>query len=119
LQAIFVVAFVLLPVLFGIIEMGSLIHVWIGQQSAAAMGARVAGERGEDDVIVRDRIANELRAAGLDPANVQVTVSPGYVRWGQPISVRLVSRRHIGIPFLFARDVTLSSVYIGRGEVNH
>lgn len=113
------VAFVLLPVLFGIIEMGGLIHLWIGQQSAAAMGARVAAERGEDDAIVRERVANELRAAGLDPANVQVTVTPASVRWGQPITVRLMSRRHIGIPFLFARDITLSSVYVGRGEVNH
>lgn len=99
--------------------MGSLIHVWIGQQSAAAIGARVAAEQGEDDALVRDRVASELRSAGLDPANVQVAVSPGYVHWGQPISVRLVSRRHVGIPFLFARDLTLSSVYIGRGEVNH
>ena len=119
MQAVLVVAFVLLPVLFGIIEMGSVIHLWIGQQSAAAIGARVAAERGEDDVIVRDRVATELRAAGVDPSSVQVMVTPGYVRWGQPISVRLVSRRHIGIPFLFARDLTLTSVYVGRGEVNH
>ena len=99
--------------------MGSLIHVWIGQQSAAAIGARVAAERGEDDPVVRDRVASELRAAGLDPTNVQVTITPALVHWGQPITVRLLSRRHIGIPFLFARDLTLSSVYIGRGEVNH
>jgi hypothetical protein len=119
LQAILVVAFMLLPVLFGIIEMGGLIHIWIGQQSAAALGARIAGERGEDDGIVRDRVAAELRAAGLDPANVQVTITPSYVRWGQPISVQLLSRRRIAIPFLFSRDLTLSSTYVGRGEVNH
>ena len=76
LQAVLVVAFMLLPVLFGIVELGGLIHVWIGQQSAAAIGARVAGERGEDDAIVRDRVIVELRAAGLDPGHVQVTVSP-------------------------------------------
>jgi hypothetical protein len=119
LQAILVVAFMLLPVLFGIIEMGGLIHIWIGQQSAAALGARIAGERGEDDGIVRDRVAAELRAAGLDPAYVQVTITPSYVRWGQPISVQRLSRRRIAIPFLFSRDLTLSSTYVGRGEVNH
>ena len=119
LQAILVVAFMLLPVLFGIIEMGSLIHVWIGQQSAAALGARVAGERGEDDSIVRDRITSELRAAGLDPTQVQVEVAPSYVRWGQPITVQLASRRRLTIPFLFSRDLTLTSSYVGRGEVNH
>lgn len=119
LQAILVVAFMLLPVLFGIVELGSLIHVSMGQQSAAAMGARVAGQRGEDDAVVRDRIASELRAAGLDPSRVQVTVTPTYVRWGQPIVVQLVSRRRVAIPFLFSRDVTLIASYVGRGEVNH
>jgi hypothetical protein len=119
LQAVLVVAFMLLPVLFGIVELGGLIHIWIGQQSAAAIGARVAGERGEDDVIVRDRVALELRAAGLDPVHVQVTVSPAYVHWGQPITVRVISRRHLAIPFLFSRDLTLASSYVGRGEVNH
>jgi hypothetical protein len=119
LQAILVVAFMLLPVLFGIIELGGLIQVWIGQQSAAALGARVAGERGEDDAVVRDRIAIELRAAGLDPAKIQVRITPAYVPWGQPITVRLVSQRRVAIPFLFSRDLTLTSSYVGRGEVNH
>jgi hypothetical protein len=119
LQAILAVAFMLLPVLFGIIELSGLIHIWIGQQSAAAIGARVAGERGEDDGVVRDRISAELRAAGLDPSHVQISVTPAYARWGQPITVRLVSRQHVAIPFLFSRDVTLASSYVGRAEVNH
>ena len=119
LQAMLAVAFMLLPVLFGIIELSGLVHIWIGQQSAAAIGARVAGERGEDDSLVRDRITVELRAAGLDPAHVQVTVAPAYARWGQPITVRLLSRQRVSIPFLFSRDVMLTSSYVGRGEVNH
>jgi Flp pilus assembly protein TadG len=119
LQAMLAVAFMLLPVLFGIVELSGLIHVWIGQQSAAAIGARVAGERGEDDSVVRDRIAVELRAAGLNPARVQVSITPARAGWGQPITVQLVSRQHIAIPFLFSRDVTLSSSYVGRGEINH
>jgi hypothetical protein len=119
LQALLTVAFMLVPVLFGIIELSGLIHVWIGQQSAAAIGARVAGERGEDDAVVRDRIGVELRAAGLDPAQIRVSVTPAYVRWGQPITVQVSSRRHLAIPFLFSRDLTLASSYVGRGEVNH
>jgi hypothetical protein len=119
LQAVLAVAFILLPVLFGIVELGGLIHIWIGEQAAAAIGARVAGERGEDDPIVRDRVNAELVAAGLDPRHVQVNVSPAYVRWGQPITVQVTSHRHVAIPFLFTRDLTLSSRYVGRGEVNH
>lgn len=119
LQAVLAVAFMLLPVLFGIVELGGLIHVWIGEQAAAAIGARVAGERGEDDGMVRDRIRIELLAAGLDPNHVQVNVMPAYVRWGQPITVQVISHRHLAIPFLFTRDLTLASSYVGRGEVNH
>ena len=119
LQAILVVAFMLLPVLFGIVEMGGLIHVWIGQQSAAAIGARVAGERGEDDALVRTRINSELLAAGLDPTKVSVRVTPARASWGQPITVQLTSRRRLSIAFLFSRDITLASTYVGRAEVNH
>jgi hypothetical protein len=119
LQAILVVAFMLLPVLLGIVELGGLIHVWMGQQAAAAMGARLAGERGEDDAIVRERIVAELRAAGLDPAQIQTSITPAYVHWGQPIRVQLISRRQVSIPFLFSRQVTLISSYVGRSEVNH
>ena len=119
LQAVLVVAFMLLPVLFGIVQLGMLIQVSMAQQSAAAMGARVAGQRGEDDAVVRDRVAGELRAAGLDPGHVQVSITPAYVGWGQPITVQIASQRHIAIPFLFSRDVTLVARYVGRGEVNH
>jgi hypothetical protein len=119
LQAVLAVAFILLPVLFGIVELGGLIHVWIGEQAAAAIGARVAGERGEDDAIVRDRIRAELVAAGLDPSRVQVNITPASVRWGQPIAVQVISHRHSAVPFLFTRDLTLASRYVGRGEVNH
>jgi hypothetical protein len=119
LQAILAVSFMLLPVLFGIVEMGGLVHLWIGQQSAAAAGARIAGEQGQDDALVRQRIQLELQAAGLDPSRIQVSVSPPWVHWGQPITVQLRSHRHIAIPFLFSRDLVLTSAYVARGEVNH
>jgi hypothetical protein len=119
LQAMLVVAFMLLPVLFGIIEMGGLIHVWIGQQSAAAVGARLAGEEGQDDRLVRSRIAAELHAGGVNPSGVQVMITPAFVHWGEPITVELISHHRLAIPFLFSRDLTLASSYVGRGEVNH
>jgi hypothetical protein len=119
LQAIFVVAFVLIPVLFSTLEIGNVLHLWIGQHAAAAAGARVAGEMGEDDPEVRDRIDTELRGAGLDPANCVVSITPVRAAWHDPITVIITSRRHIGIPFLFERDVDLVSSFTARGEVNH
>ena len=92
LQAILAVSFMLLPVLLGIVELGGLIHLWIGQESAATAGARAAGERGEDDAFVRARIALSLRASGIDPGRVAVQIAPASARWGQPITVQLVSR---------------------------
>ena len=119
LQAILAVSFMVLPVLLGIVELGGLIHLWIGQESATTAGARAAGERGEDDAFVRTRIAVSLRASGLDPAKVQVQVLPASARWGQAITVQLVSHRRIAIPFLFSRDVTLRTSAVARGEVDH
>ncbi|HSO92930.1 MAG TPA: hypothetical protein VLS53_00485 [Candidatus Dormibacteraeota bacterium] len=119
LQALLAVSFMLLPVLLGIVELGGLIHVWMGQQSAAAIGARVAGARGEDDAVVRDRIRTELLAVGLNPGNVAISVTPSVARWGEPIRVMLVSHRRVAIPFLFSRNVDLQSSFVSRSEVNH
>ena len=119
LQAILAVSFMLLPVLFGIVELGGLVHLWISQESAATVGARAAGERGEDDPFVRARITLALRACGIDPANVHVQVLPAYAHWGQAITVQLVSRRRVAIPFLFSREVTLTTAAVARAEVDH
>lgn len=119
LQSIFAVSFILVPVLFSTIELGDLLHLWIGQQAAAAAGARVAGEVGEDGPEVRRRIADELRGAGVDPALCSVTVVPVRAAWHDPITVTITSRRHLGVPFLFQRDLTLTASFTARGEVNH
>jgi hypothetical protein len=119
LQAVLAVSFMVLPVLLGIVELGGLVHLWIGQESAATAGARTAGERGEDDTLVRTRIALSLSASGIDPAKVDVRIAPAQVHWGQPITVQLVSHRRIAIPFLFSRDVTLTTSAVARGEVDH
>jgi hypothetical protein len=119
LQAIFAVSFILVPVLFSTIEIGNLLHLWIGQHAAASAGARIAGEMGQDDAEVRDRIDSQLRGAGIDPANCTVIVSPGRVGWHEPITVTITSHRHIGVPFLFQRDLDMVSSFTARGEVNH
>lgn len=119
LQAIFAVSFILVPVLFSTIEIGNLLHLWIGQHAAASAGARIAGEVGQDDPEVRDRIDTQLRGAGIDPANCTVEVVPGRVGWHEPITVTITSRRHIGVPFLFQRDLDMVSSFTARGEVNH
>jgi hypothetical protein len=119
LQAIFAVSFILVPVLFSTLEIGNLLHLWIGQHAAAAAGARIAGEVGEDGFAVRDRIDAELTGAGIDPSRCTVDILPGRVGWHEPITVTIRSTRHVGIPFLFQRDVELVSSFTGRGEVNH
>lgn len=120
LQAILATSFILLPVLFGILEFGDVVHVWIGQSAAAAMGARIAGERGEDDAEVRQRMETDLADAGLDPSNIRISITPAYVHWGQPITVQVTSTRRIAIPFPPMQwDIPITSTYIGRGEVNH
>jgi hypothetical protein len=119
LQAIFTMSFVLIPVLFATLEIGNMLHLWMGQHAAAAAGARTAGQEGEDDSAVRDRIDVELRGAGIDPRNCTIAVQPSFVAWHEPITVTITSRRRLGVPFLFQRDVDLVSSFTARGEVNH
>jgi hypothetical protein len=119
LQAIFAVSFVLIPVLFSTLEIGNVLHLWIGQHAAAAAGARVAGELGEDNAEVRDRIGQELQGAGVNPSACTIDITPTRVGWHDPITVTIRSHRRIGVPFLFERDVELVSSFTARGEVNH
>jgi hypothetical protein len=119
LQAVLAGAFILLPLLLGMLELGDLLRVVGAEQAAAAAGARVAGIDGQDDLRVQQRIHDALIAGGLDPGRVQVTVTPSRVAWGEPITVRLASRRRLSIPFLFSRDLVLSAASVAQGEVDH
>lgn len=118
LQTILVVAFVLFPVLASILTFGALIHTSIGAQAAAASGARAAGTAGGFGPAELARVEDELRGNGVDPALCRITASGGVVSLDQTISVTVACPEHIGIPFLFERDVTLSSTFVARGEVN-
>ncbi len=119
LQAILAVSLVLLPVLLATIQIGTLLHLSIGQHAAAAAGARIAGERGQDDALVRQRIDAELKAAGIEPTQASVKIHPSRVAWGEPITVTIETEFRIAIPFLFQQKVPLRSSFTARGEVNH
>ena len=118
LQTILVVAFVLVPVLVAIISIAGLVHVYIAAQAAAASGARSAGSAGGFGSDQMTRVEDELRGNGVDPTGCSVTASSAAVRLDQPISVTVDCPEHVGIPFLFERDVQLSSTFVARGEVD-
>jgi len=118
LQAILVVALVLLPMLVAVLTFGTLVHASIATQAAAAAGARAAGVAGEFGGAEIARIADELRSNGIDPASCRVQPDPRTVELDEPIPVTVACPQKIGIPFFLQGDVTLSSTVVGRGEVN-
>ena len=101
-----------------ILTFGSLVHVYIGAQAAAAAGARAAGTAGEFGPGQLAHVDEELRANGIDPASCSVGASAAQVGLDQPISVTVSCPEHVGIPFLLERDVSLASTYVARGEVD-
>jgi Flp pilus assembly protein TadG len=118
LQAILVVSLVLLPMLVGILTFSTLVHASIATQSAAAAGARAAGVAGEFGPDQLDAVVASLRSNDIDPNACVIASSSGTVRLDQPISITVQCPEHVGIPFLFERDVQLSATMVGRGEVN-
>jgi Flp pilus assembly protein TadG len=118
LQAILVVALVLLPMLVAILTFATLVHTSIATQAAAAAGARAAGVAGEFGAEEMGRVADELQANGIDAATCRIDASAQTVQLDQPIRVTVACPEHVGIPFLFERDVQLTSTVVARGEVN-
>ena len=118
LQAILVVALVLLPMLVAILTFATLVHTSIATQAAAAVGARAAGVAGGFGPDEAARVADELRSNGIDATGCRVGASAGSVELDQPISVTVACPEHVGIPFIFERDVELTATVVGRGEVN-
>ena len=118
LQAILVVALVLLPVLVSILTFGSLVHTYIGSQAAAAAGARAAGTAGAFGPPQLARVDEELTANGIDPVRCHISASAAEIALDNPISVTVDCPEHVGIPFLFERDVALTSTFVAHGEVN-
>jgi Flp pilus assembly protein TadG len=109
---------ILIPLLFSILDFGSALERWLAQDAVTVHAARYAGEVGGDSAGVRSLIADQLRAAGIDPARVSVEVVPQRVGWREPVRVTVSSEYRVSIPFLFATSVPLRSSAISRGEVN-
>jgi hypothetical protein len=118
LQAILVVALVLLPVLVSILTLGSLVRTDLGAHAAAAAGARAAATAGGFGAAELDRVERELRGDGLDPAACAVSATAATVALDQPIGVTVRCPQHVGIPFLLEREVDVGGTAVGRGEVN-
>lgn len=108
---------VLVPMLFAILQFGGAFQRWSAQDAIAVQAARHAGELGGDAQAVRDGIARSLRAGGIDPASVEVTVEPASVGWREPVRVSLRSQARITLPFLWSTTMPLSSTAIARGEL--
>ena len=109
---------ILVPLLFSILEFGSALERWLAQDAATVQAARYAGEIGGDAPDLRRFLADELRAAGIDPDRVTVEVAPSRVGWREPVRVSLSSSYPVSIPFLFSTALPLRSSAISRGEVN-
>lgn len=107
----------LVPVLFAILQLGGALQRWSAQDTVAVHGARQAAELGGDSAELRLAIERGLRASGIDPTSVSVSVEPPSVGWREPIQVRLRSEARIVIPFLLTTALPLTSSAYARGEV--
>jgi hypothetical protein len=116
---ILVGGFILVPILFATVQLGDLLHLWLGQNAAASAGARVAAAEGQDDDAVRQAIARSLSQVGVDPQSADIAVDPAQVAWHQPITVTITTHRRVAIPFLFNQDLALTAAFTASGEVNH
>lgn len=108
---------IIVPVLFAILQFGAALQRWSAQDAIAVQGARQAAEHGGDSVDLRLAIDSSLRASGIDPSGVSVTVEPASVGWREPIQVRLRSEARIAIPFLMTAAFPLRSSAVARGEL--
>jgi hypothetical protein len=108
----------LIPLLFSILEFGTVLERWLAQDAVTVHAARYAGELGGDDPEVRALIAEQLRRSRIDPARVTVDVAPPRVGWREPVRVSVMSEYRVTIPFLFSTTVPIRSTAISRGEVN-
>ena len=61
---------ILVPLLFGVIEFGSLFQRWLAAETVVAHAARYAGELGGDEAALRSYIASELAGVGIDARSI-------------------------------------------------
>lgn len=113
-----VVALVLLPIVCAIFVFGSLIHLYIGEQAAAAEGARAAGAAGGFGPHEYAVVLDNLHSNGIDSSACTVQASSSEVALGDPIAVTVTCPQRVGIPFLLDEEISIDSTFVARGEVN-
>jgi hypothetical protein len=113
-----VVSFVLLPIVVSIFVFGSLIHLYIASQAAAASGAREAASVGGWTAAVATDVQRDLQSNGVSGVRCGVAASAISVSLGQPIAITVSCPQQVGIPFFFEQSVDVSSTFVAYGEVN-
>ena len=108
---------ILVPLLFGVIEFGSLFQRWLAAETVAAHAARYAGELGGDDPALRAYIARELAGVGIDASRVSIEVDPPRVAWREPIRVTVRSEERIALPFALVTPIVINATAVARGEL--
>ncbi|EKP93804.1 TadE/TadG family type IV pilus assembly protein [Thermaerobacter subterraneus] len=83
------VAGLLALLVFGLFDLTVLLNRQIVLVQAAREGVRRAMVEGGDTPEVREVIARQLRAGGIDPAAVAVAIEPRRPAYGSPLTVRL------------------------------
>jgi len=111
-----IVLLALIPLVFGTMELQKMLLRQQTLAQAAVEGARFAAVYGGDVPYVRQRIEQQLRVGGIDPASATVTIAPVQAPWGEPVTVRIQAPARLAIPLLWSRDYTLSAEYAARSE---
>jgi len=107
-------------ILGSMIEMALMLNAQLVLQAAARDGGRRAAVAGGSTAYVHERIAAQLTAGGLDPAQVDVYFSPWRAPFGHSIRLRLTYDYSLRLPALrpFAgRSVTLRAEVVTRSEL--
>lgn len=93
-----VILLVVVPLIFGGVEMALMYHAQQVLSQAAAQGARFAAIYGGDGDAVRERVRHELAAGGIHPDRTEIIVYVG--NWQEPITVRVQMPWRPNVPLL-------------------
>ncbi len=84
-----IVLFLLVTILFSILEFGTMMNAYLVVSTAAREGARRAAIEGGRTAEVLASIEHQLALGNLLPDHAEITISPKEAAYGRPISVRV------------------------------
>jgi len=84
-----VVLFLLVTILFSILEFGTMMNAYLVVSTAAREGARRSAIEGGKTAEVVASIEHQLALGSLDPERADIEISPKKAAYGRPISVRV------------------------------